>query len=112
MDRSQMLPVSTIVSMWRGLGLTLVLPLVAVIFWGIKKRGSALASVFGVLSYGVSFCVYGLLWCVYVALFSDGYDTVGLTWDFYLVLALLNGLVATLINYLFLKNEHIQVGMV
>lgn len=104
MDSSQMLPLSTIISMWVGLVLTLLLPLATVVFFGIKKRGSVFASVMGIVSYGVSLCIYGLLWCIYVALFSNGYNTVGLTWDFYLVLAVLSGITGALFNYLFLKK--------
>lgn len=104
MDSSQMLPVSTIVSMWAGLVSTVLLPVAAVIFWGIRKRGSFISSFAGILSYAVSFGVYGIIWCIYVALFSDGYNTVGLTWDYYFVLAVLNGIAATLFNYLFLQK--------
>lgn len=104
MDKSLMLPVSTIIFMWIGLVLTFVLPMAAMVFFGVKKRGSALVSLWGVLGYGVSFCVYGLIWCVYVTLFSDGYDTTGLTWDFYMIFAVLTGIIATLFNYLLLKK--------
>ncbi len=102
MENIQGFPISTMIGLWVGLVVTVVLPLATVLFLGIKKKGTITASLLGILSYGAGFAVYGLLWCVYVAIFSNGYNTVGLTWDFYLVLAIMAGIIATLVNYLFL----------
>ena len=104
METSEMLPISTIVCMWISLGFTVLLPILGIIICRIKAKGTMLVSLWGILSYGLGFCVYGLLWCVYVVIFSKGYDTTDLKESYYLILAMLAGIVATLWNYLFLKK--------
>lgn len=90
------IPVQSVLFMYISILLLLLLPAGYMATAWILKKASVFSGILGLLGYGISFCTYGVLWCLYVLIGSGGFVTTNLPMSYYMVYAVLVGVVSAL----------------
>lgn len=96
MNELGMIPVQSVLFMCISIGIMLLLPIGYIMTAGILKKASVLSGIWGILGFILSFCTYGLLWCVYVVIRSGGFLTTNLSMSYYMVYAVFAGVFSAL----------------
>ena len=96
MNELGMIPVQSVLFMCISIGIMILLPIGYMATAGILKKASVLSGILGILGFILSFCTYGLLWCIYVVIRSGGFVTTGLSRSYYMVYAVFAGVFSVL----------------
>lgn len=91
-----MIPVQSVLFMCISIGIMLLMPIGYMVIAGILRKASVLSGIWGILGYILSFCTYGLLWCIYVVIRSGGFVTTTLSMSYYMVYAVFVGIFSAL----------------
>ena len=91
-----MIPVQSVLFMCISIGIMVLLPIGYIVTAGILRKASFLSGIWGILGYILSFCTYGLLWCLYVLIRSGDFVTTGLSRSYYMVYAVFAGVFSVL----------------
>lgn len=88
-----------------SIGIILLLPLILMLISWIRKKASISAALLGVVSFLAGLISYGVIWCLYVAIRTGGFVTTALPFSYYVVYAVLAGIMAAFWNY-FIRKKH------
>lgn len=96
MDELGMIPVQSVLFMCISMGIMVLLPTGYMAVAWILRKASVLSGILGILGFVLSFCTYGLLWCLYVVIVSGGFVTTNLPMSYYMVYAVFVGVFSAL----------------
>lgn len=105
MSNTEMIPVQSVIFMFISLGIMVFIPIGYMVVAWIRKKASISSAFLGILGFGLSFCTYGLVWCLFVAICSGGFVTTDLSMSYYMIYAVLVGVFSALWMYL-LRKKH------
>lgn len=105
MSNTEMIPVQSVIFMFISLGIMILMPLGYMVVAWIRKKASISSTFWGVLGFGLSFCTYGLIWCLFVVIRSGGFVTTNLSMSYYIVYAVFVGIFSAMWMYL-LRKKH------
>lgn len=96
MNELGMIPVQSVLFMCISIGIMVLLPIGYMTTACILRKASVFSGILGILGFVLSFCTYGILWCVYVLLRSEDFVTTGLPGSYYMVYAIFAGVFSAL----------------
>lgn len=91
-----MIPVQSVLFMCISVGIMILLPIGYIAVACILKKASFFSGIWGILGFILSFCTYGILWCLYVVIRSGGFVTTNLSMSYYMVYAVFAGVFSAL----------------
>lgn len=105
MSSAEMIPVQSVIFMCISMGIMLLGPIGYMVVAWVRRKATVSSVLLGMLGFILSFCTYGIIWCLYVVIRSGGFVTTNLSMSYYMVYAVLAGICSALWMYL-LRRKH------
>ncbi len=105
MSSTEMIPVQSVIFMCVSIGIMVLVPIGYIAAACIRKKAAVSSALLGILGFLLSFCTYGIIWCLYVVIRSGGFVTTALSTSYYMVYAVLAGIFSALWMYS-LRRKH------
>lgn len=106
MENSELIAKLSIVFMCISMGIMLLSPIIFLVIACMKKKADVISFFIGMLAYGISFCFYGFIWCLYVVIASGSFVTTSLPMYYYIVYGVLAGLLSAIGIFLLRKLQY------